>query len=208
MSNSYWDNFYLSQKKNASLREPSQFAIFVYGETHEISQMIEFGSGNGRDAFFFGSHGKNVLALDASEAATNSNNDFATENLFHDSIKFQKFEIGKDDYSDLQICEEKKFLYARFFLHSLNNDLLQEFSNIASKIMKIGEKLYVEYRTNQDEKRNKVFDGHYRNYIDPNVLIDLLKDFDLALEYSVQGLGYAKYKEDDAFVSRMIFQKV
>ena len=207
MSNTYWNTFYLSVSKKASLRHPSQFAIFVYGETQDTNNMIEFGAGNGRDSFFFGTHGKKVLALDASDSAMKDNKDFADENMPNNSIKFQRFEVGKDDLEKIQINGEKKFIYARFFMHSLEDTLLKEFAFLCSQLLNSGEELFVEYRTKKDESRSKVFDNHYRNYINPEDLKSMFEDRGLVNTYHVEGIGFAKYKDDDAYVARTIFKK-
>ena len=73
--------------------------------------------------------------------------------------------------------------------------------------MKPNEKLFVEYRTDKDSKRKKIYDNHYRNFIKPSFIEELFNHFNLKITYSVEGVGYAKYKDDDAYVSRMIFAK-
>jgi len=207
MSNTYWNTFYSSVSKKAPLKHPSQFAIFVYGETQDTNNMIEFGAGNGRDSFFFGTHGKKVLALDASDSAMNDNKDFADENMLSNSTKFQRFEVGKDDLEKIEHDGEKKFIYTRFFLHSLDDTLLKEFAFLCSKLLISGEQLFVEYRTKKDESRPKVFNDHYRNYINPENLKCMFEDRGLVSTYHVEGIGFAKYKDDDAYVARTIFKK-
>ena len=75
--NSYWNNFYNTEGKRAQLLMPSQFAVFVAGEAVQTNNIIEFGCGNGRDAFYFASLGKNVHATDASSSAVDNNNTLA-----------------------------------------------------------------------------------------------------------------------------------
>ena len=207
MTDNYWNSFYSSHGKDIADRSPSQFAIFVHGETEDCLNLIDLGTGNGRDAFFFASHGKKVLGLDASDSVIEDNIRFANNRGLNETAHFQKFEIGKNSKEDIVNFQEKKFLYARFFLHSLNDELLKEFAKLSSILMKPNEKLFVEYRTDKDSKRKKIYDNHYRNFIKPSTVEQLFKNFNLNITYSVEGLGYAKYKDDDAYVSRMIFAK-
>tara|TARA_B100000212_G_scaffold320579_1_gene278514 strand:- start:1390 stop:2016 length:627 start_codon:yes stop_codon:yes gene_type:complete len=207
MTDNYWNSFYSSHGKDIAKRSPSQFAVFVHGETEDCSSLIDLGTGNGRDAFFFASHGKKVLGLDASHSAIEDNTHFAHEKGLNQTIRFERFEIGKDSKEDIVNFEEKKFIYARFFLHSLNDELLKEFAKLTSFLMKPNEKLFVEYRTDRDSERKKIYDNHYRNFLNPNLVEQLFNHYNLNIIYSVEGLGYAKYKEDDAHVSRMVFKK-
>ena len=49
----YWDLFYKTKVNKIKLNHPSQFAIFTIGEAENITSLVEFGCGNGRDALFF-----------------------------------------------------------------------------------------------------------------------------------------------------------
>jgi cyclopropane fatty-acyl-phospholipid synthase-like methyltransferase len=207
MDKSYWNNFYASDSNNLSIALPSQFCLFALGETSGIKNIIDFGTGNGRDAFYFAQNGKRVLALDASISAIEENTELAKKRDLHSFVSFQRFEVGTDQPEDINIFDEPKSIYARFFLHSLTNSLLEEFAEVSSNLLSKGEILLVEYRNSKDESRQKVFDGHFRNYIDQEKLCILFNKFGLKKTYGVDGLGYAKYKDDDAYVSRNIFQK-
>ena len=57
------------------------------------------------------------------------------------------------------------------------------------------------------KKGKKVTKNHYRNYIKKRFLNNLLNDFNLESIYFVMGLGYAKFKDDDAYVARHIIVK-
>ena len=63
----YWDDFYEGQH---AVGYPSPFAEFC--ESHfldDTSLILELGSGNGRDAFYFYDRGHQVVAFDQSHAA-------------------------------------------------------------------------------------------------------------------------------------------
>ena len=50
----YWDYYYSKISRNGEKTIPSQFAVFCLSEMLDqgIKNVIEFGSGNGRDAIF------------------------------------------------------------------------------------------------------------------------------------------------------------
>ena len=207
MSKNYWNSFYSSASGTGHIKLPSQFAIFVIGETNGINNVIEFGTGNGRDAFFFASQGKTVLALDASSSAIENNTKLILDTSSEGSLEFLTYEVGVDVITDLPNIEATKFIYARFFLHSLTDHLVDRFFQDASAILKSGEKIFLEYRNHKDQSRKKVYDDHFRNYLFTDNITDKLSTYGLDCTYHVEGLGYAKFKQDDAYVSRLVIQK-
>ena len=101
---SYWDNFY---KKNHIIKE-SNFANFVLKKIKKKT-LVDIGCGNGRDTFFFLKKGIKALGIDFSKTAIKKNNSFISDkfilaNICKDNIKIKKFD----------------YIYARFFLHTIN----------------------------------------------------------------------------------------
>ena len=68
MNKSYWNKYY---SKNLGLQEQTSFAIHVLNMMSAGDAILELGCGNGRDSFFFASHGIQVYALDQSEIVIN-----------------------------------------------------------------------------------------------------------------------------------------
>ena len=201
---SYWDSFYSnSDQKNLI---PSQFAVFAISEMndHSITFVVECGAGNGRDSFFFCSHGKTVLSLDRSSQAV--------ENISKTAENFDKLIVAQHDvknaFPDKAFSiKEKKGIYARFFLHSLDKVSLEKFFKNASDVMNKADLLFVEYRNQNDSHLPKVTDTHYREYYTSLEISEIAKNNNLSVKYEVSGVGFAKYKHDDAFITRQIFYK-
>ena len=61
-------------------------------------------------------------------------------------IKFDKHQI---------LSNEKKAIYARFFLHALTNNEIKLFISLCANLLKKNERLYIEYRTEKDKKDTK-----------------------------------------------------
>ena len=87
----YWDLFYKTKVNKIKLNHPSQFAIFTIGEAENITSLVEFGCGNGRDALFFADHFKKVYALDGSNEAINKNKKQYSK---INNLKFFKFNLN------------------------------------------------------------------------------------------------------------------
>ena len=103
--------------------------------------------------------------------------------------------------------KEKKGIYARFFLHSLDKVSLEKFFKNASDVMNKADLLFVEYRNQNDSHLPKVTDTHYREYYTSLEISEIAKNNNLSVKYEVSGVGFAKYKHDDAFITRQIFYK-
>ena len=204
----YWDAYYSNTQKSP----PSQFAAFVAGEFSNHSLIIDVGCGNGRDTVFFALLGFNTIGIDGSKAAIDycktlvsgfdsspKKNIFLQKDITDLSKSKEMFSIGKSD---------KKVIYSRFFLHAINALEEQEFMGYAFSIMNPGDALSLEFRTSQDEYKEKVTSQHYRRYINvSNFIRETTEKYQAKISYQAEGTGFAKYKNDDAHVCRIIFTK-
>src|SRR5690606_29849465 len=119
----YWNDFY--RAKAASFAAPSQFALFVLGETPQNSRMLDFGCGTGRDAIYFASQGRVVVGIDGAEAAVEHCRNLAGTNGLH--ARFLSSRIDGPDLAariraELEGAPEGPLtVYARFFVHAIND---------------------------------------------------------------------------------------
>jgi len=202
--NEYWNGFY-DNKKLGIERVPSQFAAFVMSEFHDIENVIEVGSGAGRDALFFASLGKKVLGLDASAVAIEICKDRAVKEAVN--ARFMKHDISNNDFSDLDVANfssSKKLIYARFFLHAIDEEAENAFFKLCQKLCCKDDVVALEFRTERDINQSKETDIHYRRYINPLDFIKRVVKYDFNVDYFVEGFGLAKYKQDDAHVARFV----
>jgi len=201
----YWNKFYSSKVSSEDLMYPSQFAAFVLGESSGINTVVEIGCGNGRDAAFFNRHGKAVFAFDNSESAILSNR----RNYGNvTDLKFKVVDFTKE-ISDFGFdLNTHKIIYARFFIHALKDVDINSFFSNCKKMMTANDQLFLEYRTEHDAKLEKVTGEHYRNFLKVGEVEEMLFAHGLKTSYSAQGLGFSKWKTDDAFVARHIVSKI
>jgi len=197
----YWNKFYADIVSDKHLTIPSQFAAFFLGETNDVDLVIEFGCGNGRDSAFFARHGKKVIALDLSTDGISIN-----KKKYSDisNLNFETCDVTKN-LPNLGInLDIPKSIYARFFIHALQTDGIAKFFDNCVKLMSPRDKLFLEYRTVEDTDRAKTTSLHYRNFLRVKEVEQLLNACQLKTLYFTQGIGYAKWKDDDAFVARHI----
>ena len=204
----YWDKFYAKM----DLSVPSQFCVMVATEIPQGSCVLEFGCGNGRDSLYLASQRHKVCATDLSAAAVKKCQTRAEELGFKDMYFSQGdlsnlpqlktlFEKGRELSSNDSIIG-----YSRFVMHSMNDEQEDVFLENLGMLMRAGETMYFEFRSKEDANLEKTFGNHYRRFVDTDVFIEKMRD-DFDLKYQLTGQGMAKYKAEDPFVSRLIFEK-
>lgn len=206
----YWEQFYASQEPR-KFAAPSQFAAFVAQEAGD-SLIIEVGCGTGRDSLFFARQGFLVVAIDGSQAAIDH-----CERLREASgvtgVKFQCASAGEPDFLETLKAvrashDGPALAYARFFLHAVTETEESAFFSDMSAALRSGDRLALEYRTVRDASGSKVTAAHYRRFVSPSQVFANAGRLGFSVDYEVEGFGFAKYKEDDAYVARCILRKM
>jgi len=176
--------------------------------------ILEFGCGNGRDSLYLASRQHAVCATDLSAEAVKSCQARADEldvraAYFRqgDLSSFEDLEAlfrkGRELSSDQSIIG-----YSRFVIHSISDEQEDAFLSNIGRLMKPGERIYFEFRSKEDEALEKTFGNHYRRFVDtPKFIEKLTQEHGFSLTYELTGRGMAKYKAEDPYVSRLIFQK-
>ena len=205
----YWDDFY----RNLSLSVPSQFCAMVALELPAGSTVVELGCGNGRDSLYMASRGSRVVAIDLSEqAVARCTADAKVQGIEHVSFLAGSL-ASKNDIASLyqqgrKLAGDGKVIsYSRFVMHSINSEQEVVFmDNIANEI-RCGELVYFEFRSKEDSYLQKTFGNHYRRFVDTSKFIKDMESRGFIVNYSITGQGMARYKNEDPFVSRLIFEK-
>ena len=207
----YWNSYYASRAV-LKLSAPSQFAAFVAQEAGDAHLIIEVGCGNGRDSLFFARHGFQVVAIDGSEAAILKCEESRQAQSLN-SLSFICASVGDDGFAEALVqaragSEGPAMAYARFFLHAITDSEETAFFSAMGASLRDGDHLAVEYRTLRDAVGEKTTAAHYRRYVEPSQVITNAARFGFEVEYAVEGFGFAKYLNDDAYVARTVFRKV
>ena len=205
----YWNDFY----KNNHKLTPSQFCVCVLTELNENDGIVELGSGNGRDSLYFASQGLVTVAMDLSQQAIKSCQQQTNErNVKHASF----YEGDITSYQDTEtaisnirktVKDRRISFYSRFVMHSLSDSQEQQFISVLSRLVLPAERIYFEFRSQEDEYLDKHFGNHYRRYVNTEVFKTRLLTSGFEIEYELIGQGMAKYKEEDPYVARFIVRK-
>ena len=204
-ASTYWNTFY-SGKSADDLVIPSQFAAFVaaeYAGNHDA--LIDIGCGTGRDTTFFRQIGFRSVGVDASQAAIDRCKEQAEPGAPYLCAAIGDPELAdkiKQTIGDFQ----SPLVYARFFLHAIDDSLETKFLELAQQLVSPKGCVAVEFRTQRDQQQTKVTPSHYRRYIDPLAFATKVNNVGLSVSYFVEGFGFAKYKSDDAHVARFVLE--
>lgn len=201
----YWNTYYAST--GAPQRPlPSQFAAFVAGELTGPSRLVELGCGAGRDSVFFAAHGHDVTGIDGSSAAVEACTRLASS--LGESATFLAGRIDDPELaSTVRVEPGRTVVYARFFVHAITDEEEAAFLDLAARLTSPGDRLAVEYRTVRDASGAKVTGQHYRRFVDPTAFNAHAVQHGFDVEYAVEGFGFAKYRQDDAYVARALLVK-
>lgn len=195
---SYWDEFY---KSNKDLNKESDFARFVLAdlekrnENLESIRMVDLGCGNLRDTKYFHNNGINIEGVDLSFNLSDPS--ITTYNDSVLNVDLQKYNV----------------FYARFFVHSIKEDILDELLN---KISSESENFifYIETRSSKgitnDKKsitffKSSIGDKHYRYLYSKSYLEEKLKPL-FNVEYLIEDKDIAIYKEENPYCLRVILK--
>lgn len=207
MSKSHWDTYYQDQK---DIQPPSQFAAFIAAEYAKGSQIFDIGCGNGRDTLFFSQYATNIVGVDGSDSAVHAANNQAVRRSL--PVRFIKAQIEDPAFpnslKEHKLIGTPLILYSRFFIHAITDDQQNEFFKASNIVCENpGDIMALEFRTLRDRDLPKVTSAHFRRYVDPISIIDIGLKLGFTVDYFVEGFGYAKYKNDDAYVARIIFKR-
>lgn len=198
----YWDLRY-SKLTEVTRPLPSQFAAFVAGELKSPHRVVDFGCGDGRDSLFFSSFGHQTIGIDASGPAVKYCV-HAAKTLGEEANFLTSAVDDPELAARISTSAGPTAIYARFFLHAITEAEEKSFFRCANTLTKAGDVMAVEYRTIRDLSQPKATDRHYRRFMDPGVFQMAAVRHGFQVRYAVEGFGFAKYNQDDAYVARCL----
>ena len=203
----YWNSYY---SDSDIPKVPSQFCVFVANEFPQIQTVVEVGCGNGRDSLYFSQTGRSVVAVDASTAAVESCRETAAR--YKTPAQFVAADVMDPDIVETikarlpSDCTDL-IVYARFFLHAIDDEAESKFLADMKRVIDGKDaSVCLEFRTERDEALKKTTKTHYRRFVNVAHFLAKSGTAGFACEYLVEGFGMAKYREDDAYVARVILK--
>ena len=213
----YWNSLYKKDSNSDDrgrkiVHFPSPFAEFCMNEIlSENAFILELGTGNGRDAFYFREQGCKVHAVDQSETAIELNNKKSKELFSGNDIHFSCC----DFVSGVDLKNSPEFVYSRFVFHAISKEQQSSAFEWMSDSLGKGSNVLIEARTDKDplcgqgEKvnGNAYVCGHYRRFIKSDEFIDEAIKYGFRIRYFNESNGLAVYKDEDPVVMRVFLEK-
>lgn len=208
----YWSNFYA----HANYVTGSTFFEKVQAFPGLPRTIIDLGCGDGRDSYAFGKAGHTVVGLDRSEVGVHHATKKAHDLGHGATVSFSACDVA--DASSLRAIIDEAIdaaagapviFYARFFLHSIPEDVQQAMMRTIAGAARPGDVFAAEFRTEKDATNTKVHTRHYRRFQNgPAFGLALQKQYGFATILDEQeGTGLSPYKGEDPELYRVIARR-
>ena len=213
MDSKYWDKFYEKHSEDDGIRNCSSFAKFCYANYFRNNNLniVELGSGNGRDAIFFAKNNHNVIAIDQSTVAI----DYELSKLndkYSQRLKPKATDFIDEKYENYESID---VFYSRFTIHAIT---LEEEEILIPRIyenLQVGGLFCVEVRTIKDKlfgKGKKCADNtfitdHARRFINSQEFLKKMISLNFKLMFFTEEDNLSPYKDDNPVLMRIILQK-
>ena len=213
MDKIYWNNYYLNHSHDKGIMMQSSFAEFCetnYFINNELN-IVELGSGNGRDAIYFAHQGHKIFAIDQSTTAIDMERTKISADINHNLNP-----IAADFVTDgFNFNTAIDVFYSRFTLHAISKKdesiLLPKIYNTMSN----NGMFCVEVRTTKDPMYgvgkdcgdNIYLTDHKRRFINSNEFLKMTLKIGFRLVYFTEENNLSIYKEDNPVLMRIIIRK-
>ncbi|MEE1131340.1 MAG: class I SAM-dependent methyltransferase [Caryophanon sp.] len=213
ITKNHWNEFY---KKQKGLNENSTFSMFVFEKIKANKSnyiLVDIGCGTGKDSFYFASKGMKVIGIDGSEEVIKINKgkvnplnyvDFKCVDLSDENEVNQLFEFVNEI---AQLENKHVLIYNRFFLHAIPDEVEEVIFTGININLKKPYIIMSEFRTKEDEMLHKIYNDHFRRYVDTNELLNRVLRFNWSVEFLMKERGLSIYKDEDPFLARLILSK-
>jgi len=213
MDINYWDDYYLNHGKKKDIIACSTFAKFCLDKffTKKKLNILELGSGNGRDAIYFAHHKFNVIAIDQSIKAI----EIEKENI-NDDIKTyidpRALDFVNEDYSGYKAID---VFYSRFTIHAISKSDEETLLSKVYNTLNYGGLFCIEARTTKDPLfgigvdcgENTFITDHRRRFIDSQIFLSQVITLGFKVLYFTEEDNLSVYRGDNPVLMRLILQK-
>ena len=214
MDKNYWNKYYKNFETNNHILKPSSFAQFVLNNylLEKKFNIIELGSGNGRDAIFFAYHSHNIYAIDQSKTATEVSRKHINNKIlkyFHPETR----DFVSEDYSSYKDID---MFYSRFTMHSITKDDEQLVISKVYNSLLNGGLFCIEARTINDPlfgigedcgQNTFINNNHKRRFIDTSEFRKQVLEFGFKELFFVEKNNLSIVKNDNPTLMRIVLEK-
>ena len=195
----FWENFYARR----FLAEPSPFAQAITSDPQLPRTVVELGCGDGRDAVYFGQHGRRVIGIDRSRYGLAHARRRAAESHLPAVFYRRDFRIA-GALDGIELPAEPVLFYARFLLHAVQEPTQRQLLADVHKRARTGDQVAMEFRT---EPSSWTYGKHYRRPVDGAAFMSQLEQFGWTITSVESGSGLAAQECEDPVVLRVLARR-
>lgn len=205
----YWSNFYA----HTQFQNGSSFFELVDARADLPHTVIDLGCGEGRDSFAFAKAGRRVTGVDRSEVGVVHATKKAHELGYAETLRFAACDVAdavalRDTLTAARDADRPMLFYARFFLHSIPEDVQQTLMSVIAECARPGDYFAAEFRTDKDEASVKVHGEHYRRFQKGAAFgQQLTETFGFTKLLEQEGNGFSPYKDEDPQLYRVVARR-
>lgn len=213
MDKNYWDEFYKHYGYESSIQKHSSFVEFCQQEffNNKKFNIVELGSGNGRDSIFLVKNNHNVIAIDQSDVAIDIEKEMLLS-IHKENIVLKNTDFILEDYLSYSVID---IFYSRFTMHSISENNEDIILRKVYDSLKKGGMFCIEARTINDPMYGKgkalgghaFYTDHYRRFLDSDTFIKKVLDLGFKLIYFIEKDNLSIYKNDNPVLMRVILEK-
>lgn len=207
----YWASFYAHHDFGSG----STFQERVEQTPGLPQAVVDLGCGQGRDAFAFAVAGRTVLGVDRSHIGIRHAAAKAQAVGLSDRLCFAACDVSDVPALGALLDEVREraqggpvLFYARFFLHSVPEDVQEALLGTVAGRARPGDWFAAEFRTDKDEAAAKVHTRHYRRFQDgPLFGRRLAGVFGWEVVEEQEGTGLSPYRGEDPELYRVLARR-
>ena len=214
MDKKYWENYYRQHGKDDEIISHSSFANFclINFFQDKKNNIVEIGSGNGRDAIYFAHNQHKVIAIDQSIDAL----DVGRLNISSDVNK--NIISISDDFTKMNFIFDLPInvFYSRFTLHAISKEDEEVLLPKIYESLEINGLFCIEARTTNDPLfgvgedcgDNTFLTDHRRRFIESNIFLKKVLSFGFRLLFFTEENNLSIYGNDNPVLMRIVLQKI
>lgn len=206
----YWADFYA----HTTFQHGSTFFDAVTARVDLPDCVVDIGCGDGRDSFAFARAGRaKVTGLDRSHVAVRQAARKATELGLDGRLAFVACDVShaeqlRDVLTAARRDDEPMVFYARFFLHSIPEDVQRTLLSVVAACARTGDFFAAEFRTDRDEVLHKTYGNHFRRFQNGQTFSRSLRDrYGFVPLVEQEGNGFSPYQGEDPQLYRVIARR-
>lgn len=206
----YWADFYA----HTTFGHGSTFFDAVSAREDLPGCVVDIGCGDGRDSFAFARAGRaKVTGLDRSHVAVREATRKAAELGLADRLAFVACDVShaerlRDVLTAARLGEDPMVFYARFFLHSIPEDVQRTLLGVVAACARPGDFFVAEFRTDRDEVLHKTYGDHFRRFQNGPAFGRALRDrYGFVPLVEQEGNGFSPYRGEDPQLYRVIARR-